>query len=355
MIISRKYLIKGESLFKNNKLKIFFAVFVAVFLISFTLPSAVFADQTSDVTAFTIRLYQTCLGREPDAAGLENWVNNLITGRVSGGQAAYGFVFSEELLNKNLDNDKFLAVMYKAFFDRPSDPGGYANWMGLLNTGYSREFVFSNFVSSVEFAGICAKYGIKAGETEVSGSSRGVVSPSPSGNTIVVMGDSLINKSDWTQRFGGKLNSAFPASGYNVIGSAVNGEMAFQGLSRFENTVASNDPKIIIFAYGTNDIGSSPDVFANSMEQLTVMARNTGASVFINLVGPIYHSGKEGWPEFNRIIMDIAARYGIPVIDVAVPLSQNPGVYLTEGMHYSSEGSEVVAQSVFNVVSKYLK
>ena len=351
----RKYLIKGESLFKINKLKIFFAVFITVFLVSFTLPSDVFADQTSDITAFTTRLYQTCLGRGPDPAGLENWVNNLITGRVSGGQAAYGFVFSEELISKNLDNDKFLTVMYKAFFDRPSDPGGYANWMGLLSSGYSREFVFSNFVSSVEFDGICAKYGIIAGDTGVTGRSSGVVSPSPSGNTIVVMGDSLINKSDWTQRFGGKLNSAFPSSGYNVLGSAVNGEMAFQGLSRFEDTVASSNPGVIIFAYGTNDIGSSPDVFANSMEQLTVMARNTGASVFINLVGPIYHSGKEGWPEFNRIIMDIAARYGITVIDVAGPLSQNPVVYLTEGMHYSSEGSEVVAQSVFNAVSKYLK
>ena len=348
-------MIKGESLFKNNNLKIFFIVFVTLLLVSFTLPSAAFADQTSDVTAFTVRLYQTCLGREPDPAGLENWVNNLMTGRVSGGQAAYGFVFSEELINRNLNNDRFLTVMYKAFFDRPSDPGGYANWMGLLNSGHTREFVFSNFVSSVEFASVCAKYGITAGEGEIKGSSSGVIASSPSGNVIVVMGDSLVNKSDWTQRFGGKLNSAFPSSGYNVLGSAVNGEMAFQGLYRFEDTVASSNPKIIILAYGTNDIGSSPDVFANSMEQLTIMARNTGASVFINLVGPIYHSGKEGWPEFNRIIMDIAARYGIPVIDVAGPLSQNPGVYLTEGMHYSSEGSEVVAQSVFNVVSKYLK
>ena len=342
-------------MFKNNKLKIFLTVLITVLLVTFIFPSVAFADQTSGVTAFTTGLYETCLGRDPDPAGLENWVNNLMSGRISGGQAAYGFVFSEELINRNLDNDKFLSVMYKAFFDRPADPGGYANWMGLLSSGYSREFVFSNFVSSTEFANICAKYGIQAGSVEVSGNSTGIISTAPSGNTIVVMGDSLINKSDWTQRFGGMVNSTFPSLGYNVIGSAVNGEMAFQGLSRFDATVASKNPRVVIIAYGTNDIGSSPDRFASSMEQLVIKAKDTGATVFMNLVGPIYHSGKEDWPAFNQIIMGIAAKYGIAVIDVAGPLSQNPAVYLTEGMHYSSEGSGVVAQSVFNVVSQYLK
>jgi len=341
-------------MFKNSKIKFFIAVLVTALLLSFIFPSIVFADQTSDVTAFTTRLYETCLGRGPDPAGLENWVNNLISGRVSGGQAAYGFVFSEELINRNLNNDQFLVIMYKAFFDRPSDPGGYANWMGLLNSGSSREFVFSNFVSSTEFADICAKYGVQVGTVRVSDGSTGTISAA-AGNTIVVMGDSLINKSDWVQRFDGMIKSAFPSSGYNVLGSGVNGEMAFQGLSRFDGTIASQNPKVVIIAYGTNDIGSSPERFSSSMEQLVIKARSIGATVFINLVGPIYQSGKQDWPAFNQIIMGIAAKYGIAVIDVAGPLSQNPGVYLTEGMHYSPEGAQVVAQSAFNVVSQYLK
>jgi hypothetical protein len=53
--------------------------------------------------------------------------------------------------------------MYEAFFDRPADAGGYNNWIGLLNGGSSREFVFSNFVNSTEFTNICNKYGIQAG------------------------------------------------------------------------------------------------------------------------------------------------------------------------------------------------
>lgn len=342
-------------MFKNNKLKIFLTIFVAILLMSFIFPSAVFADQTSDINAFVTRLYKTCLGRSPDPAGFENWVSNIIAGRVSGGQAAYGFIFSEELINRNLDNDQFLSVMYKAFFDRSADPEGYANWMGLLNNGYSREFVFLNFVKSTEFAGICAKYGIQAGTVRISNKSRGTISSIKVSNTIVVMGDSLINKSDWVQRFGSMINSTFPSLGYNIIGSGVNGEMAFQGLSRFKNTVASKNPKVVIIAYGTNDIGSSPSRFASSMEQLVIKSKNIGAMVFINTVGPIYRSGKKDWPVFNQIIMDIASKYRITVIDIAGPLNENPGVYLTDGMHYSSEGAEVVAQSVFNIVSQYLK
>jgi lysophospholipase L1-like esterase len=343
-----------DYMFKRNKIKIMTITFAMIFIFVFAFPSTVFADQNSGVEGFVTRLYETCLGREPDPAGFESWVNNLVTEKVSGGQAAYGFMFSEELINRNLNNDEFLVIMYKAFFDRPSDPGGYANWMGLLNSGSSREFVFSNFVNSTEFSNICAQYGIQAGTVNVSGSS-GAVSRSAAGNTIVVMGDSLINMSDWVQRFGTIINSKFPASGYNTIGSAVNGEMAFQGVSRFDSTVASQNPRIIIIAYGTNDIGSSPDRFQSSMEQLVVKSKNIGATVFFNLVGPIYHSGKQDWPAFNQIIMGIAAKYGIRVIDVSGPLSQNPGVYLIEGMHYSPAGAGVVAQSAFNVVSQYLK
>jgi Host cell surface-exposed lipoprotein. len=154
-------------MFKNNKIKIIAIVFLLAFILVFTFPSTIFADQTTDVSSFVTRLYNTCLDRGPDPAGLDNWVNNLLSGKMTGGQVAYGFVFSDELKNRNLNNDQFLVVMYKAFFDRTADTGGYNTWMGLLNGGSSREYVFSNFVNSTEFANLCAKYGIQAGTLSV--------------------------------------------------------------------------------------------------------------------------------------------------------------------------------------------
>jgi len=85
----------------------------------------IIGDQTTDVSSFVTRLYQTCLDRGPDPAGLGIGLINLISRKVTGGQTVYGFVFSEEFKNKNLNNNQFLTVIYRAFFDRPADKSIY--------------------------------------------------------------------------------------------------------------------------------------------------------------------------------------------------------------------------------------
>ena len=49
----------------------------------------------------------------------------MIFKKVTGGQEAYGFVFSEELTNRNLNNNQFLKIIYRAFFDRLADESIY--------------------------------------------------------------------------------------------------------------------------------------------------------------------------------------------------------------------------------------
>jgi hypothetical protein len=61
----------------------------------------------------------------PILQGLIIGLINLISRKVTGGQTSYGFVFSEELKNKNLNNNQFLTVMYIAFFDRLADKSIY--------------------------------------------------------------------------------------------------------------------------------------------------------------------------------------------------------------------------------------
>ncbi|MDD3777224.1 MAG: DUF4214 domain-containing protein [Actinomycetota bacterium] len=156
----------------NLKKRLLTITFIVVFLLTTMIPSTLCADQATDVQNFVIRLYETCLGRGPDPEGLANWVNHLISGNISGGEAAYGFVFSQELQSRNLSHQQFLEVMYRAFFGREPDPGGFNNWMQYLASGNSREEVFSHFVNSEEFAHICASYGIDAGSINVKGSSK---------------------------------------------------------------------------------------------------------------------------------------------------------------------------------------
>ncbi len=172
--------------------------------------------------------------------------------------------------------------------------------------------------------------------------------------TVVAMGDSLIAKSDWIQKLDGKLEAAYPAADYNTLASAVSGEMSFEGLARFDSTVGPLHPQILIVAYGTNDTGISYSYFKYSIDNIVAKAKNIGATVFINLIGPITRAGKEDWPKYNNAIMEVAAKYGVPVINVTSPLSQSTGKYLSDGMHYTAAGSEVVAQTVFNSIAGYL-
>jgi lysophospholipase L1-like esterase len=172
--------------------------------------------------------------------------------------------------------------------------------------------------------------------------------------TIVAMGDSLIEKSNWVQIFDELLEANYPYAEYNTIASGKGGEMARGGNARFDSTVAIHNPQIIIIAYGTNDVGGHSSGFTGNLEAIVIKAKNLGARVFVNLIGPITKPGKENYASYNDAIRAIAAKHGAVVIDVLTPLSQNPGGYLYDGMHYSPAGASVVAHTVYSYVSQYL-
>ncbi|MBO5237629.1 MAG: DUF4214 domain-containing protein, partial [Lachnospiraceae bacterium] len=117
----------------------------------------------TDTEAFVVRLYNKCLGREPDASGLNAWNEALVTKRNSGVEVGWGFVFSQEYKNKHTTNEEYVEMMYQVFLDRPSDPSGKAAWVDLLNQGVSREYVFYGFAHSQEYTNLCNSYGIERG------------------------------------------------------------------------------------------------------------------------------------------------------------------------------------------------
>ena len=112
---------------------------------------------------FATRLYRTVLQREPDIAGLNNWQYALVSGSATGASVAYGFLFSPEMIKRNLDDDRYVEILYNSMLGRSSDAAGKANWLKLLRNGTSRYSVFTGFVYSNEFDRICRSYGIMRG------------------------------------------------------------------------------------------------------------------------------------------------------------------------------------------------
>lgn len=115
----------------------------------------------AQLRGFVTRLYDKCLGRQPDASGMNTWVGVLADGSWTAERVAWGFVFSKEYINKHTSNDAYVRMLYRVYMDREADSSGYNTWMGLLNSGaWSREQVMQGFSRSVEFKNICARYGM---------------------------------------------------------------------------------------------------------------------------------------------------------------------------------------------------
>ncbi|WP_286817651.1 DUF4214 domain-containing protein [Desulfobacter sp. UBA2225] len=142
----------------GNRISLFL---LSIFLLVSTTYTKTIAS-TSDIEAFVTRFYQQCLDREPDPGGLNRWSNNLYNGNLTGADIAYGFVFSEEFQNLNTSDSEFVTILYRAFFNREPDIGGYNNWMNHLANGASRSNVLDGFTNSDEFVILCNNYGIIA-------------------------------------------------------------------------------------------------------------------------------------------------------------------------------------------------
>ena len=110
--------------------------------------------------AFVTRFYQLCLEREPDPSGLTGWTIDLLDKSKSGTDIARGFIQSLEFTQRRVSNDAFLAILYKAFFNRDPDQNGWDVWIGELNQGKDRIEVLDGFLYSQEFSELCLAYGI---------------------------------------------------------------------------------------------------------------------------------------------------------------------------------------------------
>ncbi len=115
------------------------------------------------VRAFVIRLYELVLEREAEESGIAAWTTVLLDKSSSGSDAGYGFVFSDECMERGLSDDEFVEILYNTFMNRPSDEGGKSAWVEQLEAGVEREKVLEGFILSQEFAGICEEYGISVG------------------------------------------------------------------------------------------------------------------------------------------------------------------------------------------------
>ena len=174
--------------------------------------------------------------------------------------------------------------------------------------------------------------------------------------TIVCMGDSQIIRSEWPDILDELLESKYPYAEFNTVSKGIAGEMVIDAIKRFDTDVRSNNPQIIILGFGSNDAGAGTGFFRHHMEILIDQAKSTGALVLVHGTGYIdtsgIWSGKEGYQEYNDILKDyVCPNNNVAYIDIYSKTAGDPDKYLdSDGMHWSDEGGELVANLVYQTL-----
>ncbi len=117
-------------------------------------------EYNKGVRDFVLRMYEKVLERDGETMGVEYWTNEILQDRATPEFVAKEYFHCEEYLNKNTTNAQYVETLYQAFMDRTSEGDGKEYWVGLLESGVSRDTVLEGFAYSEEFKNIMAQYGL---------------------------------------------------------------------------------------------------------------------------------------------------------------------------------------------------
>lgn len=106
---------------------------------------------THGIIAFVTRCYQVALNRDPEPEGLTYWCKRLMSGKSSYKDVAEGFMFSNEMNQRQLSDEAFIRKLYHLYLDRDADSEGLQYWLANLNNGMSRKDANKGFAASREF------------------------------------------------------------------------------------------------------------------------------------------------------------------------------------------------------------
>lgn len=182
------------------------------------------------------------------------------------------------------------------------------------------------------------------------------------GITIVMLGDSL------TAGFGLPTEFALPeqtedrlrAAGNEVtfVNAGVSGDTTGGGLARYNWSVTSADPEMLIIALGANDYlqGQSPDQTRANLSAIIERGQGDGLTVLLVSVGA--RSDEINDPRaaaFAEIYPALAAEYGVPHLQgMLSEIRGNADLLLSDGLHPTAEGIGLVADRLSVFVAEHL-
>ncbi|MEL7480397.1 MAG: arylesterase [Pseudomonadota bacterium] len=188
-------------------------------------------------------------------------------------------------------------------------------------------------------------------------------SPAMEGDhTVVMLGDSL------TAGFGLPVANALPARiqdsldaaglDVTVVNAGVSGDTTAGGLARYDWSVASANPDLLIIALGANDYlsGLDPQRARQNLAAIIERAQGDGVQVLLASVTPRSSAAADiRATEFAAIYPELAERYGVEHFEGLLEgVRDNPDLLLSDGLHPTAEGVDRITDRLAPVISELI-
>lgn len=178
------------------------------------------------------------------------------------------------------------------------------------------------------------------------------------GPVIVAFGDSLtagVTDKSYPEYLGEILQEH--GFQYRVENQGVSGDTTTDGLARIDNVIVEK-PALVILEFGGNDGLRGVPVESTRKNLEEMITRIQAAKIPLVLLGitlpPNY--GPDYVRPFTAMFPDLAKKYKIASLPfLLLHVYQDPKLMQPDGIHPNSEGNRIVAQDVFQLISRMLK
>jgi len=202
--------------------------------------------------------------------------------------------------------------------------------------------------------------------------------------TIVGFGDSITlasrqpDETKWLNLLGAELPQAVPDTDFEMINAGAGGNTTREGLARIDRAVIPPHPPYVLVQFGGNDATRDEarhvplDEYDANLETIRQrLVESTSAQIVLLTFPPLIeewhawgddpfytqHGGQDTFVErYRERTRAFARAHGFPIADISQTLrsamgKQDVATYiLPDGVHLTTEGNRVVAESVRDVL-----
>jgi hypothetical protein len=114
------------------------------------------------ISQYVAAFYVTALERQPDQDAQDRYVSGLRSGSITGHQMAEEILGGAEFIARNVNNEAYVTILYKALYGRSPASAELNEWLGYLGDGMPRSEALYKRTHTQEYKNRCSELGIRA-------------------------------------------------------------------------------------------------------------------------------------------------------------------------------------------------